>query len=53
MVVPSYSIVGGQPARVIAELGDGWGVKPGGGGGGPGGEWVEGGELSELIRSIR
>ncbi|KAK7509837.1 trimeric LpxA-like protein [Phyllosticta citriasiana] len=58
MVVPSNSVVGGRPARVVAELGEGWGVQAGGGVGGaagaaPGEAWVEGGDLRELVRSIR
>lgn len=63
MVIPSNSVVGGRPARVVGELGEGWGVVAGagagglGGLGGPGGgqgvEWVEGGDLRELVRSIR
>lgn len=54
MVVPAGSIVGGKPGRVIGEVGEGWGVSSGAVGG-PGGEggWVEGGELRELVRSIR
>lgn len=51
MVVPSGVVVGGVPARVLGEVGGGWGVWPAGGSGA--GEWVEGGELRELIRSIR
>ncbi|KAF2470090.1 trimeric LpxA-like protein [Lindgomyces ingoldianus] len=61
MVIPSSSVVGGRPARVIGEVGEGWGVSGGGagvGGGlgvGGGGEksWVEGGDLRELVRSIK
>ncbi|KAH7041954.1 dynactin subunit 5 [Macrophomina phaseolina] len=63
MVIPSNSIVGGRPARVVGELGEGWGVAAGGGGvgggggsGGGGGQgdiWVEGGDLRELVRSIK
>jgi dynactin-5 len=58
MVIASGSVVGGQPARVVGEVGEGWGVSGGGGGGlgvGGGGEekWVEGGDLRELVRSIR
>ncbi|KAF1359675.1 trimeric LpxA-like protein [Lizonia empirigonia] len=60
MVIASGSVVGGQPARVIGEVGEGWGVGGGGaaGGGlgmGGGGEekWVEGGDLRELVRSIK
>lgn len=50
MVVPAGSIVGGKPGRVIGEVGEGWGV---GGGLGAGEMWVEGGELRELVRSIK
>lgn len=68
MVIPSGSVVGGRPARVIGEVGEGWGVSGGGGsvgssggagagglGVGGGGEknWVEGGDLRELVRSIK
>ena len=48
MVVPAGSIVGGKPGRVIGEVGEGWGVS-----GTPGETWVEGGELRELVRSIK
>ncbi|KAH6625411.1 trimeric LpxA-like protein [Boeremia exigua] len=59
MVIASGSVVGGQPARVVGEVGEGWGVGGGGAGGGlgvgGGGEekWVEGGDLRELVRSIK
>ncbi|KAH8722528.1 trimeric LpxA-like protein [Phaeosphaeriaceae sp. PMI808] len=59
MVIASGSVVGGCPARVIGEVGEGWGVNGGGSGGGlgvgGGGEekWVEGGDLRELVRSIK
>ncbi|KAF2182050.1 trimeric LpxA-like protein [Zopfia rhizophila CBS 207.26] len=60
MVIPSGSVVGGRPARVVGEVGEGWGVSAGGAGGGGlgvggGGEknWVEGGDLRELVRSIK
>jgi dynactin-5 len=59
MVIASGSVVGGQPARVVGEVGEGWGVSGGGAAGGlgvgGGGEekWVEGGDLRELVRSIR
>jgi dynactin-5 len=60
MVIASGSVVGGCPARVIGEVGEGWGVSGGGGTGGGlgvggGGEekWVEGGDLRELVRSIK
>lgn len=48
MVIPAGSIVGGKPGRVIGEVGEGWGVS-----GTPGETWVEGGELRELVRSIK
>lgn len=51
MNLPSGVVVGGVPARVIGELPDGWGAPA------PGaareGEWTEGGELRELVRSIK
>ncbi|OAK95571.1 trimeric LpxA-like protein [Phaeosphaeriaceae sp. SRC1lsM3a] len=59
MVIASGSVVGGRPARVVGEVGEGWGVSGGGSGGGlgvgGGGEekWVEGGDLRELVRSIK
>lgn len=59
MVIASGSVVAGRPARVIGEVGEGWGVSGGGSGGGlgvgGGGEekWVEGGDLRELVRSIK
>lgn len=59
MVIASGSVVAGQPARVVGEVGEGWGVGGGGSGGGlgvgGGGEekWVEGGDLRELVRSIK
>lgn len=42
MVVASGVVVGGRPARVLGELGDGWGVEEG----------AEGGDLRELWRSV-
>lgn len=55
MVIPSGSIVGGRPARIVGMVGEGWGVSAGlGVGGGEGGDkWVEGGDLRELVRSIK
>lgn len=59
MVIASGSVVAGQPARIVGEVGEGWGVGGGGAGGGlgvgGGGEekWVEGGDLRELVRSIK
>lgn len=49
MIIPPGSVVGGRPGRVIDEVGEGWGA----GSGGPGEEWVEGGDLRELVRSIK
>lgn len=51
MVIPPNSVVGGQPARIIGEVGEGWGATVAGVG--AGGELVEGGDLRELVRSIR
>lgn len=50
MVVPSGVVVGGAPARILGELPDGWGVGTQEQGDG---EWVEGGDLRELIRSVK
>jgi len=49
VVVPPGSIVGGNPGRVLDDVGDGWGA----GATGPGEDWVEGGDLRELVRSIK
>jgi dynactin-5 len=59
MVIAPGSVVGGQPARIVGEVGEGWGMSGGGAGNGlgmgGGGEdkWVEGGDLRELVRSIK
>ena len=53
MVVPAGSVVGGQPAQILGEVGEGWGISPGAAAGGGTGDWVEGGDLRELVRSIR
>jgi dynactin-5 len=50
MQVPSGMVVGGKPARILGEVGDGWGV---GSGTVEEGEWIEGGDLKELIRSVK
>ncbi len=42
MVVASGSVVGGQPARVVGDVGDGWGYHEG----------MEGGDMRELWRSV-
>ncbi|KAF1986444.1 trimeric LpxA-like protein [Aulographum hederae CBS 113979] len=52
MTIPSNSVVGGRPARIVGELGDGWGMTTGSAGGDNEG-WVEGGDLRELVRAIR
>ena len=53
MVIPPGCVVGGSPARIVGEVGEGWGVSPGAGAGGGGEGWVEGGDLRELVRSIK
>ncbi|KAF1972550.1 trimeric LpxA-like protein [Bimuria novae-zelandiae CBS 107.79] len=59
MVIAPGSVVGGRPAQIVGEVGEGWGVSGGGAGNGlgvgGGGEekWVEGGDLRELVRSIK
>jgi len=50
MQVPSGVVVGGKPGRIVGEVGDGWGVGSGTVGEG---EWIEGGDLRELIRSVK
>ena len=69
MVIASGSVVAGRPGRVVGEVPDGWGVSGVGAGAGVGAgtgglgvggnsygsdaSWAEGGELMELVRSIR
>jgi dynactin-5 len=53
MVVPPNSVVGGRPGRIVGEVGEGWGVAVGASAGASGEGWVEGGDLRELVRSIR
>ena len=50
-MVPPNVVVGGQPARIVGEVGEGWGSTIASIG--SGGELVEGGDLRELVRSIR
>ncbi|RMY41475.1 hypothetical protein D0865_12280 [Hortaea werneckii] len=50
MVIPPGSVVAGRPARIIGEVGEGWGMQLGGG---EGEEWVEGGDLRPLVRCIK
>ncbi|KAI7091434.1 hypothetical protein KC356_g650 [Hortaea werneckii] len=50
MIVPPGSVVAGRPARIVGEVGEGWGMSLGGG---EGEEWVEGGDLRPLVRSIK
>lgn len=49
MVVPGGSVVAGNPAQIVGEVGEAWGQ----GGGGEGEEWIEGGDLRALVRSIK
>lgn len=49
MTVPAGTVVGGRPAKILGEVGDGWGQ----GGGIEADEWVEGGDLRPLVRSIK
>lgn len=51
MTVPPGCIVAGRPARIIGEVGDAFGQATGGGGESE--DWVEGGDLKPLVRSIR
>lgn len=47
MTVPAGSVVGGRPATILGEVGDGWGQ------GGDAEEWVEGGDLRPLVRTVK
>ncbi|KAF7197089.1 hypothetical protein HII31_01514 [Pseudocercospora fuligena] len=49
MVVAPGCIVAGRPARIVGEVGDGWGHTIGG----EGEDWVEGGDLRALVRTIK
>lgn len=49
MVVPAGMVVGGRPARICGEVGEGWGASTNG----PDNEWVEGGDLRALVRSFK
>jgi dynactin-5 len=49
MVIPPGSIVAGKPARIVGEVGEGWGQT----GGEEGVDWREGGDLRPLVRSIK
>lgn len=49
MVVPPGFVVAGNPAQIVGEVGEGWGQ----GGGVEGEEWLEGGDLKALVRSIK
>jgi dynactin 5 len=48
MIVPPGVVVGGRPARVLDEVGEGWGVE-----GARGAGWVEGGDLRDVVRGIK
>ena len=49
MVVAPGCVVAGRPARIVGEVGDGWGHTIGG----EGEDWVEGGDLRALVRTIK
>ena len=49
MTVPAGTVVAGRPAQIVDDVGDGWGQC----GGGEGEEWVEGGDLRALVRSVK
>jgi dynactin 5 len=49
MVVPPGVVVGGRPARIVGEVGEGWGE----GRGEMGEEWVEGGDLRGVVRGVK
>ena len=49
MVVPPGVVVGGRPARIVGEQGEGWGVSSGQGGD----EWVEGGDLRGVVKAVK
>ncbi|KAH9821450.1 dynactin arp1 p25 subunit like protein [Teratosphaeria destructans] len=48
MIIPPGSLVAGRPARIIGEVPEGWGQ-----GGGGDEEFVKGGDLRPLVKSIR
>ena len=47
MVVPPGVVVAGRPARIVGEVGEGFGVD------GTGEGYVEGGDLREVVRGIK
>ncbi|GAB7329975.1 hypothetical protein MBLNU13_g01671t1 [Cladosporium sp. NU13] len=49
MIIPPGSIVAGKPARIVGEVGEGWGQ----GAGGEGEEYLEGSDLRPLVRTIK
>lgn len=49
MIIPPGSVVAGRPARIIGEVPEGWGQE----GAADGDQWVEGGDLRALVRSIK
>jgi dynactin-5 len=49
MMIPPGSIVAGKPARIVGEVGEGWGQ----GAGAEGEEYVEGSDLRPLVRTIK
>ena len=49
MIIPPGSVVAGRPAQIVGEVGEGWGP----GVPADGEEFVEGGDLKPLVRSIK
>lgn len=49
MVIPQGSRVGGRPARILEQVGDGWGILSGD----PDELWTPGGDLRALVRSFK
>jgi dynactin-5 len=49
MMIPPGSIVAGKPARIVGEVGEGWGQ----GAGAEGDEYVEGSDLRPLVRTVK
>jgi len=49
MIIKAGSIVAGNPAQIVGEVGEGYGtgiLSPGDG-------WTDGGDLRELVRSVK
>jgi dynactin-5 len=48
MVVPPGVVVAGRPARIVDDVGEGWGVE-----GAKGADWTPGGDLKEVVRGVK